>query len=243
MLSVSTTRSRGRPAAAKWRRSTSPAGQAMMGTSIIGIDAAVAGTFMAVPPGRRPRRALGPDDGWHRRWGAPGASDQEGRAAGPTALADERPAGRRRSADLAADQRDGDHRGGGEAEQEGARTVEEPEWVAAGGLHRGDGGGSGMVTTARHGAAMRGSGRGPGGEGTGAQPSEQDRRDEGGGGEERTPPGHHPTLLRAGVRPIRRWRCDGRPAPAGGGCGAARARTTRPRCRTSRRWRGRTPGS
>ena len=35
---------------------------------------------------------------------------------------------------------------------------------------------------------------------------------------------------------LRRWRCGGRPGPAGGGCGAAPARTARPRCRTSRRW-------
>ena len=41
---------------------------------------------------------------------------------------------------------------------------------------------------------------------------------------------------------MRRRRC-GRPAPAGGGCGAVRARTARPRCRTSRRSAGRTPGT
>ena len=46
-----------------------------------------------------------------------------------------------------------------------------------------------------------------------------------------------------GTATPRRWPRPGGPGPAGGGCAGARARSSRPRFRTSRRSAGRTPGS
>ena len=48
---------------------------------------------------------------------------------------------------------------------------------------------------------------------------------------------------RLAARALGGRRCCGEPRPAGDGCGDAHARSCRPRCRTSRRWRARTRGS